>query len=225
MVARPGLQISLFAALIGMGQPAFAGWQDTPDSLQLQGIGDEVSINGTPMIVRGFSSPRPMEELIKQVQESWRPSDTSRGEVSRSNVATWTVLNQRVGQSHRSFQIRETAIQGTEGYVALTSPERARDPKVSIALPSDFKAVSIIDSRDQGRASQQVIATSSRSLDASLSALESTLKAAGWTRLASNKSAVTARYAANRGTQEFDATLHQQKNGSLVLMNVVGEAK
>ena len=109
--------------------------------------------------------------------------------------------------------------------MALTSPEKAREPKLVVVLPADFKAVSIIDSRDQGRVSQQLVVTSPRSVDASLTALESTLKAGGWNRLALDKSAEMARFAANRGAQEVDATLQKQKNGSLLMMNIVTQTK
>jgi hypothetical protein len=203
---------------------AQAGWQDTPDSLQLESMGDEMKVNGTPMAVRGFVSPLPMETLLKQVQDAWgRGSD--RGAVARSNAGSWTVLNQTIGSAHRSFQVRESAPSQTEGFVALTSPALAREPKLAVALPSDLKPVSVIDSHDQGRVSQQVIAVSPRSIDATANALETALKAGGWERHVRHKNGTALQFSANKGEQEFDAMLQSQKNGSLVMMNTVTKTK
>jgi len=197
--------------------PARAGWQDTPDTLRLQAVGDALRVNGTPMQVRAFVSAQPMEALLRDVQSGWE-RNRDRTSVTRDKVGSWTVLNQTVGAQHRSFQVREGGGR-LEGYVSLTSPREARAPKLAVALPSGMTAVSIIDSMDEGRASQQVIAVSTRSVEASAQALEATLKASGWERHVYRKSGQGLTYAANKGGQEFDAVISSQKNGSLVMLN------
>jgi hypothetical protein len=198
---------------------AWAGWLDTPDRLRLAGIGDEMVVNGTPMEVRSFTAAEPMEQLLDDVRRSWDANPEHRS-VVRTKVGTWTVLNQTLGQEHRSFQVREAGGK-LEGFVALTSPQRARAPKVAVPLPPQLKPVSVIDSRDNGKLSQQVIAVSGRSADATATALEAALAAQGWKRHVMKRGQGNVLFSANRGGQEFDATISAQQNGALVMMNTV----
>ncbi|MES2320138.1 MAG: hypothetical protein V4631_21890 [Pseudomonadota bacterium] len=207
----------LLAAAVA--QPALAAnWQDTPDSLQLASVGDTLRLNGTPMQIRAFKSALPIERLLRDVQAGWQ--EANRSDVTRAVVSGWTVLNQTVGDQHRSFQARLAGDQ-VEGFVALTSPKQTREPKLVLRLPSDMTAISIIDSVDDGHSSQQVIAVSPRSFDASTSAIEAQLRAAGWERHVHKKTAGAVVFAANKGSQQFDATVSAQKNGSLIMLSVV----
>ncbi len=217
-----GVLGALLAASFFTGS-AQAGWQDTPDALQMQAMGDELRVNGVPMEVRGFTSNLPMEELLKQVQTSWQMAN--KNTVKRTSMTAWTVLNQTTGSEHRSFQVRESAPGKSDGFLALTSPQRARDPKTAVTLPPDLTPVSIIDSRDQARVSQQVIAVSPRSVDATANSLEAALKAAGWQRHVRQKKDNTLLFSANKGQLEFDARLQAQSNGTLIMMNTITQVK
>lgn len=199
--------------------PAAATWQELPDALALQAVGSSIRLNGTPMQIRAFASAVPMETLLRQVQAKWeRPG---LGSVSRTAVASWTVLNQEVDGESRSFQVRPAVGAGVEGFVAVTSPKLTRTPQVAVRLPPDITAVSIIDSLDQNRVSQQVIAVSRRSAEASAQSLDSSLKAQGWQRHVFKKSGQSVVFAANKGSQQFDATLSSQKGGSIIMMNTL----
>lgn len=216
--SRRALLALLLAVGAAQGARA-ASWQDTPDTLQLATVGDTLRLNGTPMQIRAFKSALPMDQLLSDVQAGWQR--TSRSDVSRTVLSGWTVLNQGVGDAHRSFQVRPCGPQQVEGFVALTSPKLAREPKPAVRLPSDMTAISIVDSVDDGRISQQVIAVSPRSLEASASAIEAQLKAGGWERHVYKKSGGAVLLAANKGAQQFDATVSTQKNGALILLNVL----
>lgn len=220
LLARRALaRAALGALLAALSAAAAAGWQDTPDSLALAPLGDGMVVNGTPMQMRRFNTALPAAELLQQVQENWERGHV-RGSVTRSQVAGWTVLNQALGAEHRSFQVRPSAA-GLEGVVALTSPQLRREPVLAVPLPAAMTAVSVIDSTDQGKLSQQVIALSSRSVEASAQALEAALRARGWTRHALQKSADGVLLAANRGEQQFDATVSPQRNGAMLMMNTL----
>lgn len=203
--------------------PALAGWQDTPDALPLGKLGDSLVVNGVPMEIRSFATAAPMGKLLEDVRVKWErhPDRTS---VTRSKVGDWTVLNQRVGQQHRSLQVR-AANGGIEGFVALTSPQKKREPRMSVRLPAAMTAVSVIDSEDGGKLSQQVIAVSKRSADATAAALEQSLKTQGWTRHVMQRTKGGVLFAANRNGQQFDANISVQKQGALVMMNTIVENK
>lgn len=216
-------RLSIGAFLI-FALPCHAGWLDMPDSLRLQAVGEDLRLNGTPMKIKAFTADLPMESVLNQVQDNWQ-KQADRSPVTRTKNTSWTVLNQSIGNQHRSFQIREISGVKVEGYVALTSPQQTTEPKLAIRLPADVQTVSIIDSTDAGKVSQQIIAVSPRSIDATVNALESSLKAAGWERHVLKKSAALTTFSANRKGQEFDASLSTQKAGTLLMMNTIVQSK
>ena len=207
-------------ALALYGGSAQAGWQDVPDSLQLQAIGDSLIVNGIPMQVRAFTSDQPMETLLREVTKSWE-AHIDHQPVERKVAGAWTVLNQTVGERHRSIQVRPSGPDSVEGFVALTSPKLARAPQLSFRLPAQVTAVSVIDSVDQGHVSQQVLAVSRRSPDATVAALEQMLKAEGWQRHVLRKENGAVRFSANKGEQQFDAHVSPQRAGSLLMINTL----
>jgi len=216
--------LALVLALALFAPPACAGWQDIPDTITLQHIGDKMVVNGIPMTVRAFHTSMPAEQVVNLVREAW-DRNRDRTSVTRTSMPPWTVLNQTVGAQHRSFQIKASPNGGYEGFVALTSPALAREPRPLIRLPPGVTPVQIVDSVDNGRSSQQIVAVSKRSIDATGAALEASLKAAGWERHVMKKNARTLVFAANRQGREFDAILTAEKNGSMVMMNIADQPK
>jgi hypothetical protein len=209
----------LAVAVLALPTAVMANWQDMPEHLRLGAVGDSLAINGTPVQIRTFTSEVPMEKLLEEVRISWE-RNPERTSVVRTRIGEWIVLNQKLGKEHRSFQVRPSA-DGLDGRVALTSPQLARTPRVAVQLPASMTAVSIIDSVDNGRKSQQVIAVSTRSAEATTAALESTLKAQGWHRHVLQRGRGALVFSANRNGQELDANISAQKNGALVMMNTI----
>lgn len=217
LVSRTGLALAL-GLLLASAASSAASWQDVPEHLQLDQIGDSLRLNGTPMQIRNFQSAVPMETLLHDVQQNWQR--TNRNSVSKTAIPGWTVLNQQVGDEHRSFQVRAAGPARVEGFVALTSPKKSVEPKMALRLPSDMTAVTVIDSVDSGKSTQQVIAVSRRSIDASASALEAQLRAGGWERHALKRNGPTMMLSANKGALTFDASLKAEKAGSLIMFNI-----
>lgn len=214
--------ISLGVALVLVASPATRAadaWQDLPASLQLEAMADSLRMNGTPMSIRAFHSRVPAEVLIQEVQAAWG-RNPRHGPVQRSSIPKWMVLNQTVGEQHRSFQVRDQN-GGAGGYVAVTSPKETVEPRLVLRLPALVSPLQVVDSVDQGKASQQVMAVSRRSVDATAAALNEALKAQRWERASMKKQGDVVRLSANRGGEQFDAILSGQKNGALVMINTV----
>lgn len=194
-------------------------WQDLPASLQLEPLGDSLRMNGTPMSIRAFRSRQPAEALLREVQASWE-RDPGHQPVRRSSIPNWTVLNQAVGERHRSFQVREQ--DGvTQGFVALTSPRETREPVLAVRLPAQVQTMQVIDSVDAGKVSQQVMAVSRRSVDATAAALGEALKAQRWGSAVMRKQGQAVRISANRGGEQFDAVVSAEKRGALLMINTI----
>lgn len=210
---------TLLALLCPVWALAGGGWQDTPDTLRLEAMGDTLRMNGTPMDIRAFHGKQPIEALLRDVQASWE-RQPGHAPVRRTTLPNWIVLNQAVGDQHRSFQVRAQGEQ-VEGFVALTSPAQRREPVLAMRLPPQMLAMQIVDSVDQGRASQQVTAVSTRSIEATAMALDQSLRASGWQRQVLKKQGGALRLSASRGAEQFDAILSAQKTGALVLISTV----
>ncbi|WP_332848624.1 hypothetical protein [Massilia sp. S19_KUP03_FR1] len=203
--------------------PAWAcaggGWQDMPDTLALDAMGDSLRMNGTPMTIRAFQSTQSAEALLREVQANWERNPRHEP-VLRSQMQIWTVLNQTVGAQHRSFQVRTSGTQ-VDGFVALTSPADTRTPVLGLRLPAQVESLQVIDSSDQGRVSQQIVAVSRRSVEATALAFDQALKAENWQRDAPKKHGSAMRLSANRGSEQFDAILSGQQSGALVMISIV----
>jgi hypothetical protein len=218
LLSRNACAVLLMVSALIAG-PAQAGWQDMPDGIPLQPVGDDLQMNGTPMQIRAFVTPMPLGTVLREVQASWERA-SNHVAVKRAVNSPWTILNQTVGDQHRSLQVKQAGGM-VQGFVAVSSPKLNRPTKLAVRLPSEMAAVSVIDSMDQGRASQQVIAVSRRSVDASASALEEALAADGWVRHAFKKMGKSVMFAANKGKQQFQVTLSGQQSGSIAMMNTI----
>ncbi|AMP00718.1 hypothetical protein CAter282_2884 [Collimonas arenae] len=221
---RQGIALFVFLGATLFSNPAWSGWLDTPDSIDLQSVGDDVRFNGTPMSMRYFVSPSSTEEVIAQFKQAWERGHV-RGSVVDSKLGSWAVLNQSLGDTHRSVQVRPAPNGGVEGYVALTSPTLTREPQLRVRLPSDLQVVSVMESSDQGRGSQQVTAMSRRSLDGISMSMQNALRSAGWNIKVAKRDANSARLSADKGKQEFDAVLTAAQKGTAVMMNTVFDGK
>jgi hypothetical protein len=192
-------------------------WQDLPGSLELETVGDSLRMNGTPMLIRAFRSRQSSETLLREVEANWTLHPDHQP-VHRNSIPNWIVLNQTIGERHRSFQVREQ--DGiTQGFVAVTSPKETLEPTLIVRLPAQVQPMQVIDSVDAGRVSQQVIAVSQRSVDVTAAVFGQALKAQRWTTTMLKKQGDLVRLSANRGGEQFDAVLSAQKRGALIMIN------
>jgi hypothetical protein len=145
--------------------------------------------------------------------------------VKRTKLGAWTVLNQDIGDRHRSVQVRQLSPDSIEGLLAVTSPASHREPVPAMRLPLDFAIVSVVDSIDQGRAAQQIMASSRQSLTNIDNALEAELRTLGWSTPQRRKTADALLLSANRGDAQFDAVINAKAGGSVGIFNIVGGSR
>jgi len=200
---------------------AAAGWQGAPESLRLESVGEEIRVNGTPIIVRRFEASESADAVLEYMKRDWSAAPSA-APVHHSTLGDWTILNQDIGDRHRSVQVRETSPGSIEGLLAVTSPALHRDPVLSIRLPAVLSMVSVVDSVDQGRAAQQIMASSRLSSSNVGNALESQLRTSGWTTPQRRQSPKALLISTNRGDAELDAIITVNGGGSMAVINVVG---
>jgi hypothetical protein len=221
VVRRRNALALLSAGACLLSAAAAAGWQGAPEILRMESVGDEIRVNGTPMVVRRFEASQPADAVLGYFAHEWS-DEPSAQPVTRTKLGVWTVLNQDVGDRHRSVQVREMAPGTIEGLVAVTSPALHREPVLAVRLPLDFSIVSVVDSKDQGRTAQQIMASSHQSLTNIENAIEAQLRTAGWSTPQHRKTANALMISANRGDAQFDAVINTQGGGSIGLFNIVG---
>lgn len=204
--------------------PATAGWQGAPEILRMESVGEEMRVNGTPMSVRRFEASLPADAVLGYFTHEWS-NEPSAQPVKHAKLGAWTVLNQDIGDRHRSVQVREMAPGTIEGLVAVTSPALHREPVLAVRLPLDFTIVSVVDSSDQGRAAQQIMASSHQSLSNIGNAIEAELRTLGWSTPQRRKTADALMISANRGDAQFDAVINAKAGGSIGIFNIVGGSR
>lgn len=203
---------------------AAAGWQGAPDTLRMENVGDEIRVNGTPMLVRRFEASQPADAVVAYFDREWSNEPAAKP-VQHTKLGSWTVLNQDIGDRHRSVQVRQVAPDAVEGLLAVTSPALHREPVLAFRLPSDFSLVSVVDSTDQGRTAQQIMASSHQSMDNIGNAIESQLRALGWGTVQKRKTTQGLLLSANRGDAQFDAVVNARAGGSTAMFNIVGGSR
>jgi hypothetical protein len=211
----------LAAGTLLVTSAAAAGWQGAPEILRMESLGEEIRVNGTPMLVRRFEASQSVDTVLTYFERDWS-ADPSSQPVRHSKLGDWTVLNQDIGDRHRSVQVRDASPGSIEGLLAVTSPSLHREPVLAVRLPAGLSIVSVVDSTDQGRAAQQIMASSRQSLDNIGNAIESELHASGWTTPQRRKSPNALMISANRGDEQFDAIINANPGGSMAIFNIVG---
>jgi hypothetical protein len=220
VLARPGVLAALAGTLLGTSAAA-TGWQGAPESLHLESVGEEIRVNGTPMLVRRFEASQSADAVLSFIERDWSATPAS-APVRHSKLGDWTILNQDIGDRHRSVQVRESSPGSIEGLLAVTSPSLHREPVLSIRLPAGLSMVSVVDSIDQGRTSQQIMASSRQSRDNVGNALESALRNSGWATPRRRQSPNAVLISSNRGDAELDAIVTVNSGGSMAVINIVG---
>ncbi len=221
---RPRALAALAAGTLLATSAAATGWQGAPESLRLESVGEEMRVNGTPMLVRHFEANQSADAVLEYMERDWSAAPSS-APIRHSTLGDWTILNQDIGDRHRSVQVRETSPGSIEGLLAVTSPALHREPVLSIRLPAGLSMVSVVDSIDQGRAAQQIMASSRQSSDNVGNGLESALRNAGWTTPQRRKTPNALLISTNRGDQELDAIITVNNGGSMAVINIVGGAR
>jgi len=215
---------ALASAALLVSATAAAGWQGAPEVLRMESVGDEIRVNGTPMLVRRFEASQPADAVVDYFDHEWSNEPYAKP-VQHTKLGTWTVLNQDIGDRHRSVQVRELAPGTIEGLLAVTSPALHREPVLAIRLPLDFSIVSVVDSTDQGRVAQQIMASSHQSLNIIDNAIESELRTSGWSTPQRRKTANALLISANRGDAQFDAVINAKAGGAIAIFNIVGGSR
>jgi hypothetical protein len=219
-LARSSALAVLAAGTLLATSAAATGWQGAPESLRLESVGEEIRVNGTPMLVRRFEASQSADAVLKYMEREWSAAPSSMP-IRHSTLGEWIILNQDIGDRHRSVQVRETSPGSIEGLLAVTSPALHRDPVLSIRLPSGLSMVTVVDSIDQGRAAQQIMASSRQSSDNVGNALESALRTSGWSTPQRRKSPNALLISTNRGDEELDAIITVNSGGSMAVINIV----
>ena len=181
------LLLLAFAMALAAVPAAHAGqaWPDValPPGLQIVDVGQQTSIDGMSMRVRGFVSPEPPDRLASLFRASLGSP------LVESRHGAKTILGRSQGDFYLTVQI-EPAGSGARGLIALTdvasmmagaADTRAERAQWQARLPEGVRIMRLTRALDAGRVSQHVVLESPQSLSASRDALTTLLRREGYT--------------------------------------------
>jgi len=136
-----------------------------PKGVRAFDIGQQITINGLPMRIRGFLSPLKPERVAQEVRESWGAP------VVENTLGKQLILGQLRGDYYHSVQL-EAAGTGTRGVLAATHLKAAYEAKDQTKiesekwlsrLPYGSRIVSRMVSKDGSRHSSHLVIENSHS--------------------------------------------------------------
>ena len=143
------------------------GWPtvSVPKGLTTFDIGQQVSVNGLPMQLRGFVSARAARELADAFRHSLGKP------LVEHMLGGKLVLGRREGEHYLSVQIESVANGGSRGIVAVTHLKAAYDNQAPthdnmqrwlVRLPAGSRLLSQMESEDAGKLSRHLIISNSQ---------------------------------------------------------------
>lgn len=163
---------------------AVPAWPEValPPGLQTVDVGQQMTIDGMPMRVRGFLSPEPPDRLAALFRASLGSP------LVESRHGAKTILGRVQGAHYLTVQI-EPAGSGARGLIALTdiagmmagaADNHAERAQWQARLPAGVRIMRLTRAHDAGRASQHLVLESPQSLPASRDALTTLLRQDGY---------------------------------------------
>jgi hypothetical protein len=218
---RPINAICLFAALgVCVVARAEIAWPEvpTPPRSKVEWIADNVKYNGLPMRVQRFESKVSIQELLAFYRAHWTQKDVLPVE---NKVKDWYVIGMPHGPFFMTVQVKEAAGGSTEGMIGVSSLEA----KIAVPPIGNFpkigttRVLSVVESKDPGKSSRQLVLTNERSVSENRSFYESQLNYAGWSKiqggLADGQKPSDSGYFAifTKGKEQIDLAIARKSNG------------
>jgi hypothetical protein len=153
-----------------------------PDGLDTFNVGDQITVNGLPMRVRGFVSPKRPADLLDEFRRSLGKP------LVENTVGAKRVLGRADGGFYLTVEV-EPAGNGSKGVVAVTDmktmikshDQRAADTARWInRLPAGSTIASQMTSEDAGRSANHIVIVNSHSEDLNRDALTALMRADGY---------------------------------------------
>lgn len=213
-------------------------WPDLPlpKAIQTFDIGQQITVNGLPMRVRGFLSPMKTDRLAQTFRETWGSP------VVENRLGKQLVLGQLRGEYYLSVQL-EAAGKGSRGVLAVTHLKAAYEAQDQTKIdsdrwlskmPSGSHLVSQMISKDSGRLSTHLLIENSHSENLNRDRLKSLLLEDGLilqhegtlgdsTAPQLSESVTSSKTLFFKGPgKEAMATIHRNNSGrAIVVLNIV----
>ncbi len=172
-------------------------WPDFPTipKAKLSWVGDDMRVNGLPTKILTFDSEESREAVIANVSAQWR---ASRRPASEAIVAAKIIgKDLTLGRPHGPFfmlvRAKSAGQNNSQGTISI-SQILGVEPKLdasSVFVPSDARALSVVESADLGKKSKQVLFSSEMSLISIKQYYSWKMNAEGWTPLQVQDSSIS----------------------------------
>ena len=137
-------------------------------------------VNGVPLHARAIRVSLPQPVLAAALLREW--GDAAAGPSMHVETSRRTILGRQVGFLHETVTLKAIDAQQTEVHMAVRDLRRpvAPQPRLPFGLPRSFALLSVVEQGAASVGAQTFSLAATGSVPSALKAVESALRAAGW---------------------------------------------
>ena len=166
---------------------------DPPRSV-VELVSSDMRTNGIPMKIWTFRSSASLEEVVAHFEAHWNQQDETQpvvvngrrvGSVRKQVSSSKSIIAKIHGPYYVSVTVERKALGTASGNIAVSffGEDSAKIDASGLALPSEARAISVVESADMGSISKVGTLVSTRSPQSVRDHYVNTLPSAGWTLL------------------------------------------
>lgn len=199
----------------------------TMKTMQLQSVASDISYNGIPMSIRGFSSSDDPQTVLAYYRALWTSTDQSALKPVEYTVGDWQVIGMMLAACFYTVQVKASG-KGSVGLLGLTTPGNGKAAiKEEVPMLPGSRVANDIAHNDGGKTARTVLLKNGFSAQTNADFYAKNLGDLGWKLVSAyqgtqhDTQAVT--MVMKLGTREVSITITQQNGQSSVLLNYVDQ--
>ncbi len=198
-----------------------------PPKSQVEWVAEDLRYNGLPMRVQRFESKVSAQEILAYYRAHW-----SKGELQpkQMKAGEWDVISMPHGPFFMTVQVKDVKGGFSEGRIGVSALDgKVIKPQAEfLPKPSGSTVISVVESKDPGRSSRQVILANGLTISSNASYYEGELTFQGWKKLqgnSTNQGGLSDGYFAiyQKGKEQIDVAVSRHSDGlhTMILANVI----
>lgn len=161
-----------------LSKVGYADWPSLPfpDGAKVEGIGENVRLNGVPMRMYRVLSDQGVASILSFYRDALGP------EHAEASVHQVSILSQMQGAYFISVRVKQAGPKVTETLLAISHDDGRQQAGLPLGftLPAGSELLSDMESTDNGKHARQLIFTNHLSMDANSDFMQAMLKEKGY---------------------------------------------
>jgi hypothetical protein len=157
---------------------SYADWPSLPfpDGAKVEGVGEDVRLNGVPMRMYRVLSDEGVANILSFYRDALGPDH------AEASVHQVSILSQMQGEYFISVRVKQAGPNVTETLLAISHADGRQQTGLPLGftLPAGSELLSDMESTDNGKHARQLIFTNHLSMDANSDFMQAMLKEKGY---------------------------------------------